>query len=230
MDQKGEPYQILILEDHPVSATLLTRTLLEAGIPVKEKVIDNREDFESSIHPLSCSMVFIDYHIPGMDCRESIEAIRRIDEEVPVIVVSGNIGEETAVEMIRAGASDLLLKENMNRLPALFNREMKRVRKRRAEAKALQNAREIETQYSNFVSSTLEVIPDGVVVMSAEFEPLMVNVGFQQIAKNYAEMFECTTEELQNEILSNIARAIQSGMRSEITVRKKKKDPPSETE
>lgn len=222
--KENSPFELLFIESNSENSDDWIRKLHDAGIAFHKTLIREEQQFDQILQSFNFDFVLIDNDLIWLDCKFIIEKIRRANRETPIIVISGHIGEETAVELIRTGANDLLLKESLNRLPSLFRREIDRYRVRIAELKAIEEARQIETQYSNFVSSTLEVIPDGVVVMSEDFEPLMVNYGFNQISKNYADQFECTADELQNEILSTIAKAIQNGVRSEIRIKKRKQE------
>lgn len=107
----------LIVEDQPADAELLLRALREAGFEVQSDVVQNEEQFLDKIHSNTYDVVFADYTLPGWNGMESVELLRRENFDVPVILVTGSLGEIRAVECLKEGAADYILKDHLARLP-----------------------------------------------------------------------------------------------------------------
>ena len=113
--------RVLLVEDSENDAMLLLRELRRGGYePVHERV-HTREGMEEAWsaaeaggHPFQ--IVISDYYMPRFGAHAALELLRKLDPDVPFIVVSGKVGEEAAVEIMKAGADDYLTKENMSRL------------------------------------------------------------------------------------------------------------------
>jgi two-component system cell cycle sensor histidine kinase/response regulator CckA len=135
---------VLILEDRPTDAELVVHELRAAGFDPVWRRVDTEENFLAFLHPAP-DVILADYIMPQFNAVTALKRLRESGLEIPVVIVSGSIGEETAVEAIRHGAVDYLIKDRLSRLgPAVRNAlEQKRLRneKRTAEA-ALQAAQQ----------------------------------------------------------------------------------------
>lgn len=116
---RGRPYRVLHLEDCEPDHALALVHLQRGGMRVMARRIETRAEFEAALDE-SWDVVLSDYHLPdftGLDALEILRERPRADgTTVPFILVSGQIGEDTAVEAMRTGASDYLLKNNLARL------------------------------------------------------------------------------------------------------------------
>lgn len=131
-------------------------------------------------------MVVSDYRMPGLRAPEALEMVRGGDSEVPFIVVSGKIGEDAAVEMIKAGAYDYVAKGGLGRLCAVVERGLAEARARRERGLAEERLREIETRYRVI----LETTGDGLVITDlVEGRIVEANLAF-------CRMHGCTLEDL----------------------------------
>ncbi len=121
--------RIVILEDNPADAELILYELRRAGIDAETIRVIAREDFEARLNPPP-DAILSDYHLPLWDGLQALRLVRERGLDVPFILVSGTIGEEHAVEAMRHGADDYLLKDRLTRLgPALTQAlEKKRLR------------------------------------------------------------------------------------------------------
>lgn len=110
---------ILIIEDVVSDFRLLERYLRQQGLAVECLQVDNRDSLEAALQQ-EWDVVLSDYNLPGMDFRQSLQRIQAQYPELPVILVSGSVGEETAVELLRMGAVDFVFKDKLMRLvPAI---------------------------------------------------------------------------------------------------------------
>lgn len=110
-----QPLQLLIAEDNPADVDLLLRALRQAGFDPQWKAVDNEQDFVRSLHA-GLELVISDYEMPQFTGLRALELVQRHQPNLPFIIVSGTIGEETAVATVRLGAIDYLLKDRLGRL------------------------------------------------------------------------------------------------------------------
>jgi len=119
--------RILILEDNPADAELIVYELRRAGIEADPVVAVTRKDFEARLDPCP-DAILSDYHLPHWNGLDALRTVRERGLEVPFIIVSGNIGEDLAVEAMRNGADDYLLKDRLSRLGAALTQAIERKR------------------------------------------------------------------------------------------------------
>ncbi|HEY0863547.1 MAG TPA: PAS domain S-box protein [Lacunisphaera sp.] len=125
-----QPINILIAEDDPNDAELLLRGLRRAGYAPAWKHVDNEADFLAALHG-GLDLVLSDYSMPHFAGLRALELTKALHPETPFIIVSGTIGEETAVEAMRLGATDYLLKDRLGRLGLAVGRALEEGRLRR---------------------------------------------------------------------------------------------------
>lgn len=123
--------RVLMLEDSEEDAELI-RYALQAAIPRLEfKRVDSRDEFERELRDFSPEVILSDYLVPGFGGRSALEIVRVSNPDLPFIFISGALGEELAVELLRIGATDYILKDRMSRLPAAISRSLEEVREKR---------------------------------------------------------------------------------------------------
>ena len=111
----GIPLNVLILEDNPTDAELLVIELSMAGFDPDWTRVDAESDFRAGLLDAP-DVVLADYHLPQFDAISALAAAVKLAPEIPVIVVSGMMSEETCVQCLRLGAVDYLLKDRLTRL------------------------------------------------------------------------------------------------------------------
>ncbi|MFO8234228.1 MAG: response regulator [Bacteroidales bacterium] len=118
-----KPLNIMILEDNPADVEFMKRELQKAKIEVDRYLIaDNEADFNKILKEHTVDLILSDYSLPQFDALAALNFIKETEPNLPFIVVTGNLDEETAVDTIKAGAWDYVLKERMIRLsPAVKN-------------------------------------------------------------------------------------------------------------
>ncbi len=127
--------RVLLIEDSLSDALLLERRLVRAGYePVLERV-DAVVDLRAALARGGWDLIISDYMLPDWSGSDALRIVREVSDDLPFLLVSGAIGEETAIEAIKAGASDYLLKDRLARLPAAIARaledaELRRERRR----------------------------------------------------------------------------------------------------
>lgn len=124
------PLKSLLVEDVDDDAQLLVRALQRSGYEPQFTRVDNEEDLRSALNE-SWQIVFSDFTMPSFDGLSALKVVREVDPDLPFIFVSGTIGEERAVEAVRSGAQDYILKNNLKRLSAAVPRELRESKARR---------------------------------------------------------------------------------------------------
>ncbi|MBZ0112715.1 MAG: response regulator [Thermoanaerobaculia bacterium] len=150
------PIRVMLLEDSPDDADLVVLELRREGLDIVYERFETAASMKQALSEESWDVVISDYSMPSFDARQALDLLLSTGLDIPFIVVSGTIGEETSVEMMRAGASDYLLKDRLHRLGAAVQRELAAVRSR-------QLRRETEhalIQSETYNRALLRTIPD----------------------------------------------------------------------
>jgi PAS domain S-box-containing protein len=129
--------RILLIEDSENDAMLLEWELKRGGLTTLVQRVDTLGALKREIAKGSYDLVISDYVLPSFTGMHAMQLVRACDENLPFILMSGKIGEETAVEAIRSGANDYIMKDNMARLPTAVKRALEEaaVKKERSKAK-----------------------------------------------------------------------------------------------
>jgi two-component system sensor histidine kinase UhpB len=123
--------RLLVLEDSRADAELSLAALAAARLECDAEIAGGREEFEKLYAAGRYDMVLADYNLPGYTGLDALARVRREDPLQPFIIVSGALGEERAVEALRAGATDFVLKDNLVRLAPAVVRALEEWRERR---------------------------------------------------------------------------------------------------
>lgn len=157
------PVRILQLEDSADDAELLHRQLRKSGLDFVVERVETREAFVRGLHEFAPDIVISDYKLPAFDGRSALQVAAREAAGLPVIIVSGVLSDEGAVELIKAGAADFVLKDRLARLGPAVQRALAEAREviaRHAAEAAVQRERaqaERERRiYEERVRSSLE--------------------------------------------------------------------------
>jgi two-component system, sensor histidine kinase and response regulator len=140
----SEPLRLLQVEDCLADAELNQRMLRQAGIAVIGLRVETEEALAAALVDFQPDLILADYHLPKFDGWRALALCRERAPTVPFIFVTGAMGEELAVESIKQGATDYILKDRLARLPAAVQRalEEQRVIAQRALAQAALGASE----------------------------------------------------------------------------------------
>ncbi|MBI3420783.1 MAG: hybrid sensor histidine kinase/response regulator [Candidatus Sungbacteria bacterium] len=109
-------YRILILEDNASDAELMERELHKAGLQFVSQRVDTRDTFIKEFKTFVPDVILLDYKLPHFTGLEAIEIVKATSPHTPCIIVTGAIGEELAVETMRRGAMDYVLKDKLEKL------------------------------------------------------------------------------------------------------------------
>ena len=158
MRNHGAGLRLLIVEDVAAEAELAVHQLKRAGLNCTWTRVDTEEAFRGALHELRPDLIISDFSLPGYDGSAALELVRREKPEIPFIFVSGTIGEERAIEALKGGAVDYVLKTNLARLAPAVRRALQEVASRQA-----QRAAELHIERLTRVLQMLSAINAGVV-------------------------------------------------------------------
>jgi two-component system, NarL family, sensor histidine kinase UhpB len=114
--------KILYLEDSNQDAEMTARTLKKAGIPFSFRLVDKQDEYEMALKQYQPDLVLADHSLFQFNSLEALRIFKSCDFKIPFILVTGTVSEEFAVNILKEGASDYLLKDNLARLPnAILN-------------------------------------------------------------------------------------------------------------
>ena len=173
--------RILSVEDSEADSALIERAMRSDDWAPHIRTVDNEEQFRRALADGAWDIVFSDFTLPQYSAQKVIQAVIDHDPLLPVIVVSGTIGEETAVELMRAGARDIVIKSNLARLPVVAEREIADSLERRGYDQEKQKVHRLEStlaaskqRFSQVVDNT----KDGICTISADGRVTFANRGF----------------------------------------------------
>lgn len=168
---ESAPLRVLLIEDSEVDAELLILELEKGGYQVEYERVETESGLKAAIQTRSWDVVLSDYSLPGFDAEAALRVIKAADRNVPFIVVSGKIGEETAVGLMKAGAGDYLKKDSLTRLPQIVSREINEAIIRKENERAREELRLSEERFR----SLTELLPVGVYLTDINGQYLYTN-------------------------------------------------------
>jgi DNA-binding NtrC family response regulator len=120
----GRRARILIVEDEPWDAELAQRLLTTAGLGFTAVVVETRASFVAQLAAFRPDVILSDFHLPGFSGEEALEIAQERCPHIPFIFWSGVLGDDAAVELIKRGATDYVLKDRPARLPSVIYRAL----------------------------------------------------------------------------------------------------------
>src|SRR5882724_11035448 len=134
-----QPLHILHLEDDPDYAELVKTLLIQEGIQAQVTLVTNRDQFEAALANGTYDLILADYLLPSYNGIEALRYVKHSGSETPFLLVSGTIGEQAAIESLKAGATDYVLKHWPDRLVPSIRRAVQ-------EAQEREQRRRVETE------------------------------------------------------------------------------------
>ena len=144
----SETLRVLQVEDSPSDAALIQRILRQAGYAIYFERVVNACEMRAALESTPWDVIIADHRLPEFDAPSALSLLHESRRDIPFIVVSGGMGEELAVAMMRAGAQDYLLKGDLARLAPAVEREMREVRTRRQREEAERALQETEQRFA----------------------------------------------------------------------------------
>jgi PAS domain S-box-containing protein len=180
--------RVLLVEDSENDAMLLLRELRRGGYQLHSQRVCTPEDMQEALLAADArnepfQVVISDYYMPRFSAPDALRLLRELGYDLPFIVVSGKIGEEAAVEIMKAGANDYLTKENMSRLCPAVERELREAEVRRDRERAQKALGLSEDRFRHLVEQIPAVTyvqepidsdtPKAITYMSPQYEAML---------------------------------------------------------
>ncbi|MCC6614167.1 MAG: PAS domain S-box protein [Anaerolineae bacterium] len=169
----------LILEDSRSDALLLVRELRRAGYLVEHTQVDNADAMISALETEAWDIILSDFSMPNFSATAALELVKARHLDIPFIIVSGTMGEETAVEAMKAGANDYFPKGRTTRLAAAIARELREAQERQQRKQAEDELRRVEQR----LAKAFQVSPIGITITNPQGQFLTTNDAFRHMLK-----------------------------------------------
>ncbi len=153
---QGRALRVLMLEDTAEDAELIEAALCEAGIAFVSRRAQSRQGFIEALQQFGPDIVLSDYKLPAFDGRAALQEVRERSPDTPVIMVTGAIGDELAVDLLKSGARDYVLKDRLVRLPSAVQRVLQEEQQSRGRRQAEQALRESEAKFREELEKLVE--------------------------------------------------------------------------
>ena len=162
----GEPLRLLYIEDSEDDALLVIREISAHGFEPAVRRVETPEALREALEAGPWDLVLSDYNLPGFSGAEALAIVRSHDPDLPFIIISGAIGEETAVRALKAGAHDFVIKGNLARLVPAIERELRDAAARRhaGETRRALGARD------DLLRALVDASPAGILVVGSDGE------------------------------------------------------------
>lgn len=210
------PLRLLMVEDSEDDAWLLLRVLGRNGFEVHHRRVERAPELATALAEGGWDLVISDYSLPRFDGLAAVRQVRAHDADLPIILVSGTIGEEIAVEVMRHGASDYLMKDRLTRLAPAVMRVLREYSQRRAHL-AAEQALNAERERALV---TLNAITDAVIGADAEGRITLINPEAERltgwssaeaIGRPVHEVFRLVQEVSHEPLDDTVATALRTG-------------------
>ena len=146
--------RLLQIEDSESDADIILRLLMQAGFEVFSHRVEDAEGLRHALEDPTWDIIIADYYVPGFDAPGALRLLQECGHDIPCIVVSGKMGEDTAVEMMKSGAHDYLTKNDLTRLVPAVERELAEAAARRESKQAQDELRRSEERLALAVDAT----------------------------------------------------------------------------
>jgi signal transduction histidine kinase len=130
--------KVLVLEDMEEDLELIKRALTKAGLSVQTRRVDTKEEFLHALSEFEADVILSDHALPQFNSAEALKLCRKQGLKIPFILVTGAVSEEFAVNSIKQGADNYVLKSNLTRLPSAINNALKQREDEKAKQRANQ--------------------------------------------------------------------------------------------
>ncbi|MEI6948725.1 PAS domain S-box protein [Paraflavisolibacter sp. H34] len=173
----NEVINILMLEHDPADIELLQYEIKRSGLPHTTRVVHTQEDFTAALQEYTPTIILSDFNLPGFNALEAFALRQQLAPDTPFLVVSGTVGEENAVSLIRSGITDYVLKDKLFTIGPKIERALQEYRERLEKREAQKQLKE----YSERLTDILESIGDGFFALDENWTVTYWNLAAEKI-------------------------------------------------
>jgi PAS domain S-box-containing protein len=159
-----DPIRLLLLEDSPADVELITAALAAAGYQLTFDIVDRPEEFRRRLREPDYDIILADYNLRTWTALDALEIRQELNLDIPLIVVTGSLGDEAAVEIVKQGAADYVLKNRLARLPMVLGRALREKAHREAAVRLEEQIRRAKKDWE----LTFDAVPDPILLLDAE--------------------------------------------------------------
>jgi len=211
--ESTKPLRLLLLENAIQDAELTLLELKASGFDVECTIAQDREEFLAALESAKFDAVLADYRLPNWTGLDALKEVRDRGKDIPFLLVTGTLGEEAAVECIKQGVNDYILKEHLNRLPSALKRAMQEKSLRDENVRAHQALGESEARAREQFAELEQIYrtaPIGLAVYGPDLRYLRVN---EQLARFNGLQAERHRGLMTRDVNPDVAKAVEPYLR-----------------
>ncbi|WP_341528916.1 response regulator [Nostoc sp. UHCC 0302] len=188
--------RFLLLEDSPLDAELVQAILSEGGIDCELLRVETDVDFLGALETKAFDLILADFVLPSFDGMSALEIARNYCPDIPFIFVSAVLGEELAIEALKKGATDYVLKQRIGRLVPSVQRALREAKERHERKRAEESLQNSEAKYRRIVDTSYE----GIWMVDSQAQTEFVNQRiFEMLGYTAEEMIGCSIFDFMDE-------------------------------
>jgi len=204
--------RVLHIEDSIRDAQLLSRHLLRAGYELTSERVETADAMRAALKASEWDVILCDYSMPQLNALAALSVMKETGLDIPFIIISGTVGEDVAVEAMRCGAHDYLMKGNLVRLVPTIEREVQEARNRRAQRETEKALRDSHQGLRALFAAIPDLIfvfdVDGRFLEIAQTDPSYYRPTDSLIGKSLTDVYPKTESDF---FLENIRAALNEG-------------------
>jgi len=224
----AEPLRILVAEDSETDAELVQRELKRGGLDFQSRRVQTESDFRRELDEFQPHLVISDFSMPQFSGPKALAIARESRADIPFIFISGTIGENVAVDMMKAGANDYVMKNNLARLVPALKRELREAEVRRARRFAEERLKESEAglHRAQVMAKIAHVVtgPDGSFERWSDTLPQLIGVEPAQMPRSTREWLDLLHPDDREGFRATAIEAVRTGMRKDVEYRLRRAD------